>query len=505
MTWPVFQFDQQNLQGLSKTWPVHACEYHTENILFGFNDILRAYASLPPHQPLPWAMEHAIMFDNPKPKSTDVASRMPIILSVTQGQADVLAPHTSARVIPIGSAFFYMQQLHRERFPDSSRGERRGTLVFPDKSVIHKDVDYDRKTFAEALAALPDEFQPVAVSIFWKDYLRGMHRPFEEAGLMLVTSGYSYDPAFLFRQYDLCRQFKYALANDISTSFCLSVLSGCRFIYRPTGALTIREDGKTVAHAQEPSLRLPGKQACIAASPYPPDSDNLRQRELAEYYSGLRHVRPPAFFAELFEEGRHALQSRPVKTAGFHAGTRLDDIAGWLPAGVDAGGWSYDRIGVTAPPHLAAPSVRLHLQIPYRAMRGRSRTLRVEVGGTRTQEFAVRPGFWTLDIPVRAGQATSVSLEWPALRGAVPASRGMRLFQISACADMLASVRFQRQAFRTWARTIEHARAAPLLKRMAISLGGDILRWARGQPVPGRRELPLSGSDRATATASLSP
>ena len=285
MTWPHLIYNQTDLRRLCTDWDVQPLEYHVHNQMYGFDQLVREYAGLP-NEPLPWTMEHFISFGDPQPYSHDVQSRLPFRLAVTEEQAAVLRRHVAVPVHAIGSAFFYMRELYQRRNPDEPADtERRGTLVFPDKSTMNKDTDFDRDRFARELAALPDEFQPVAVSIFWKDFRRGTHRPFEDAGLTMVTSGHPHDSQFFFRQYNLCRQFKYACANDLSTSFCLAVLAGCRFFHWPSGPLCITVNGVTQVYEQEPTMWLPGKQACLAASRFPPSSDHTLQVALAEQFA----------------------------------------------------------------------------------------------------------------------------------------------------------------------------------------------------------------------------
>jgi hypothetical protein len=467
MGWPNFRYDQADLARLCRAREVEHTEYHEANQLFGFSALLREYAALPPDEPLPWAMEHAILFDAPEPLQMDMASRLPLLLSVTERQAANLRPRVKARVLPVGSAFFYLRHVYLRRHADTDApAERRGTLVFPDKSTVNKEVNFDRERFAERLAALPAEYQPVAVSVYWKDFDRGQHLPFERAGLRLVTSGHAYDPLFLLRQYDLCRQFRYACANDISTSFCLSVLSGCRFFYLPTGGLSVKYNGVTLRYAEEPTLALPGKRACIAASPFPPvsgeggdecDSGGAAQRELAELFAGKASVREPEFFQSLFEEGRRLLQSGPPPPAEFRHGRRLDELAGWTPRGIAPDGWARAECGLTIPPQpqdaRRFSGVRLHLFVPRRAVAAGRATLTVTLAGGAEESFAVRPGCWVLDLPAAPdGSPRRVTLRLAG--GGEARCRALRFLQITWQPSAAAGVAWRRQPFLRWAREL---------------------------------------------------
>lgn len=427
MVWPDFQYDQTNLAKLCAERQVVVTEYHIQNQLYGLATLLREYADLKEDEPFPWAMEHAISFENPEPYSADAASRLPIILAISEQQAEVLKAHVQARVLAIGSAYFYMRELMRRRGKPRPFPGRRGTLVFPDKSTTFKDTDFDRDRFAADLAALPDDYQPVYVSVFWKDYQRGTHAPFERAGLNVVSSGHPYDPEFLFRQYDMCRQFKYACANDLSTSFCLSVLAGCKFFYLPTGRLQVVERGELRIYDEEPTIHLAGKQACLGASRFPPTNNDAEQRKLAERFAGLSSVQPPEFFQELDIEGRRLLRTAPVPSANFSNGQERDSWGGWMLRGVDMDGWARGSCELEIPAHSHYAGVRIRLALPLGALDDGPREFAVTVDGSSK---AIRLGRHSLllDIDCHVDASRRVKLQCDK---ALPIEGGrQRAFQI---------------------------------------------------------------------------
>jgi hypothetical protein len=481
MRWPDLRYDQTDLPRLCRARDFYATEYHPQNHLYGLDRLLREYAGLPPGEPLPWAMEHAISFDAPQPQPADAASALPILLAVTEAQAEILRRHVAGRVLAIGSAFFYARHLYHLRHPQEAAevpaAERRGTLVLPDKLNVRKDLDFDRERFADELAALPAEFQPVAVSIFWKDFERGTHLPFERAGLRLVTSGHFYDPLFHLRQYDLCRQFKYACANNLSASFCVSVLAGCRFFYLPTGPLSVTSDGVRRQFDREPTLTLPGKQECINASPSPPAGDGARQRELAARYAGRAFVRPPEFFRELFDEGRRLLQAEPPPPAEFRPGGRLDRQTGWLPRGIEHDGWARAECGLVIPPRPGFEGVQLNLHVPRDAAPDGQTVWTVTFDGGEPQPLPVRPGFWRLELPAgRDGRPRRVAINCggPPQPDGEPRRRAFRLFQITWREKSSGRVVWQKQPFVRWAKDI---------RGRGDWVKGSLRRWAGATPL----------------------
>lgn len=398
MSWPRFLYDQTNMARLSATPEFYAREYHSQNEHYGFHDLIKSYAGLPRDRALPWAMEHAITFDDPAGSLPDLLTRLPILLSVTEGQARLLRGRTRARVEAIGSSYFYFRALADKQFAVAGEPpERRGTLVFPDKSTTDKTTDFDRDRYAETLADLPPEFQPVAVSMAWRDVQRGKHDAFERAGIMTVTSGHPLDPLFLFRQYDLCRHFKYAAANDISTSFCMSVLAGCRFFYLPGGPIEITEGGRTKVHQTEPTLYLPAKQECLAVSSFPPRGDGAAQLALAERYAGKDSVRPPEFFKALAEEGYRMLQAKAPRPVPAALDQVLDRYASWLANGIDADGWAHPKFSLAVPARLGCWGARLHISIP--APEAWTATVQVKIDQMPPVAAPIKSGQWLIDLP----------------------------------------------------------------------------------------------------------
>ena len=80
--------------------------------------------------------------------------------------------------------------------------------------------------------------QPITICIYWKDYLKGVHREYERLGQQIVTAGHMFDADFLLRIYDICRRFRYAASNEFGTSLMLAVASGCSFSYISSGEIT---------------------------------------------------------------------------------------------------------------------------------------------------------------------------------------------------------------------------------------------------------------------------
>lgn len=404
MSWPNFQYLQDDLGRLCRVPEVAPVEWYHVNQFFGFNSVIKAYAGLPDHEPLPWTMALQVSYDRADIRyRRHLASNAPFLLVPTEAQAAYLRPRTTKGVQAVGSAFYYLQPLFQRRHPQGPvAAERRGTLVFPDKTTWESDTTFDRQGFARSLAALPAEFQPVAVSIFWEDYRRGHHRPYARAGLQLVTSGHPCDPEFLFRQYDLCRQFRYACANDISTSYCMAVLAGCRFFYWPTGPIRMKCGKGARTFDREPTLTVPGKQACLAAAPFPPVGDGAEQRVLAERYAGKESVRPPEFFRELAATGRSQVLALPPVSVQVNSETTVDRAVACQPWGFHSDGWSAASSRLVIPSVAGYAGVRLNLDVRVRWSRFWKPVGTITLDDRPDDPLTLWPGRWCLEVPCRA-------------------------------------------------------------------------------------------------------
>jgi hypothetical protein len=396
--WPEILFGQELPASPVFEPAVFQTEYHLRNQLYGGAKILREYAGLPLEMPVPWAIQQTCFFDVPHPPWQDIPPGPDMFMAVNRFVADQMLARGAARAEPIGFLYFYAREIFRRRFPDLKEATRRGTLVFPDKSTGKREMLYDRAGFARALASLPEEYQPVGVSIHWRDWQRGHHQPFVNAGLLVYTSGHPFDADFHLRQYDLCRHFKYTCSNDLSTSFCVAVLSGCHHFHLPTGALTIVERGKEAGSVYEsdPSLKDATRQQCIAAAPFPPrESDREKQLELARRFAGAVHVREPSEIRSLWEEGRERLRwASPVASLDFDRVPDCEEFARWLPHGFYADGWVRGRSGFEVPRAGGIAGVEVDIEFPFKKPHPVS--LRILQEGKPPREVMLPRGAMTL-------------------------------------------------------------------------------------------------------------
>jgi hypothetical protein len=390
-------YDQTDLTRLCAERPLDWSEYAPMNEFHGNASILKRYAELPLERPLPFAVEHAIPYDLESAYEYDLNSGLSMFLAVHEQSAALYKTGPITEAHAIGFTHLYAMELFDQLHPQAAPVERHGTIVFPDKSTLLMDTDFDRASFAARLAALPEEYQPVVVCVYWKDVVRGNHLPFEQAGLPVVTCGHLQDGDFLLRFHDLCRRFRYACANDIAGSFVLSILSGCHFFHLTGGPLTQRGKNEG-SFEQDPTLDKPQKASCLLASPFPPD-DAAAQRQLAEQLCGKAYQRSVEELRSLYLVAEEALACRLTEGKVLLCGPESrPGLFAFRPVGVDYDSWARKEcsLRVGSPNKFSALVIELQLVLGTSS----GQTVDVYVTGKHHEQTTAMPQHQTVFVPL---------------------------------------------------------------------------------------------------------
>lgn len=392
-------YDQTDLEKLCAERPLDWDEYAHMNEFHGNACMLKEYAGLPMEEPLPLAIEHAIPFDLTEPYPYDLNCGLPMFLGVHDRSASLYRAAGMPVVHVVGSMYLYAIELFKRRHPDAGEVKRRGTLVFPDKSTLLMDTDFDRESFARRLKALPEVYQPVVVCTYWRDFVRGGHLPFLEAGLPVVSCGHVRDGDFMIRLYDLCRRFRYSCANDLAGSFVYSILSGCHFFHLPGGNLTQSKGGVATTYERDPTLEKGDKAECLSAAPFPPQDPAL-QRSLVAQHAGVSHLKSPEEVRGYYEEAVNVLRGelRPGEIR-FGLDTNVGDLHRLRPIGVDRDGWVGKRGVLRVANTQVVGGLRLHLELANPGPEARVRT-DVSVNGSLAGTLVSPPFAFTVGFPL---------------------------------------------------------------------------------------------------------
>lgn len=232
-----FHYQQPDIDTICTDRDLVTREIHHPNDFYGQASILKRFAGLPADRPLKAVLEHAPLFSRymwDHDRDADLA----INLSVSQERGEMISEISGKRSIPIGFGYYYAMEVFKELHPTACSTQRKGSVVFPFKSTHVIKTNFDHADYAKRLMELPDEFHPIVCCIFWKDYLHGSHLPYQEAGIPVISAGHMFDHDFMLAFYDICRQFKYAISNEMGSYVFLSVASGCPFFYLDSSEIT---------------------------------------------------------------------------------------------------------------------------------------------------------------------------------------------------------------------------------------------------------------------------
>lgn len=287
-----FNFNQDHLSSLCEDRPLATSEIHIPNDYYGQATILKQYAGLPNSYPLKVVLEHGLFFDDWM-WDVDQHAQLPIFLSSSEHRSLIHRKTSSKPSIPVGFGFLYAVELYQKKYGKSlSQTERRGTVVFPSHSTHYIKAVFDFEDYANKLKSLPEEFQPITICIYWKDFLHGYHKFYQKSGFKVVTAGHMYDPLFLYRFFDICRQFKYSTSNNIGTHLFLSVRSGCSFFYTSSHEITHEADANVHIGGFTPMFsQIKNQSLELFASPK--DKMCPKQLKFVDKYLGTEYIKKP--------------------------------------------------------------------------------------------------------------------------------------------------------------------------------------------------------------------
>jgi hypothetical protein len=301
-----FILDQEKLDILCQERELITREIFSPNDYYGQAEILKSYVGLPNSYALKIVLQHGLDFSN-LIWDAESSAKLPIFLPPSFHRAAIYREKTSKPSIPIGFGFLYaIQQFHEQYGQTIDCSERHGTIVFPSHSTHHITAMFDFEDYAQTLENLPEKYKPIVICMYWKDFLLGHHLEYTKRGFKVVTAGHMYDPMFMLRLYDICRQFKYSTSNDIGTHLFASVKSGCCFFY--AGVSDVSYENPQEAPLDLTSEFYQIKQQSLMLFSRPSDRMNHDQYAFVDSHMGTQNFRSKNamrlifFYAELCDK-----------------------------------------------------------------------------------------------------------------------------------------------------------------------------------------------------------
>ena len=154
------------------------------------------------------------------------------------------------RAYVTGSAFVHYRRINKIEKSKSPTG----TICFPFHSILNVDVEFDWDTYMAELKALPSQFHPITICVYYIDIEKGLHLPLLENGFDVVTAGHRQNTKFVENFYEILRTKKYATSNAYGSHVPYSIEMGIPFFYTGNGKIELNNKGNTSVRLGKSSL-----------------------------------------------------------------------------------------------------------------------------------------------------------------------------------------------------------------------------------------------------------
>lgn len=309
--------EQENLAQLCSDRPLETAELFSGNAFYGADFVLKQYSHLPQEYCLKVVVPHGISFNDTFAWSAEVNAPVPAVFHFSQHSRRayfkaIQKANFNKQLIPAASTFLYVIELLKEQ----PRPLRKGTIFFPAHSTHRVTAHMDLEALAEALTQLDQQYQPVTVCLYWRDFNLGRHQPFQKRGMPIVSCGHMFDPLFLFRFYHLCSQHLYASSNEFGSHLFYSIKAGCTFFHLDASLPSYSTENEAISKNDIAGTDI--AQMTPFQSLFTPRLKNVstEQLQLVDQYIGTASLKSPeALQRQLL--GLESLYSLQYKSSDF--------------------------------------------------------------------------------------------------------------------------------------------------------------------------------------------
>lgn len=240
---------------------------------YGMKRALYTSIGLPPTQPVSCHLQHGavMMYHNQKPDKLTLNTTYPVIFLDNEEQVEFCENYKPK---PITKPMYIVGSIfpRYRRFKNIvQRPDAKGSLVFISHSTPSTKINSDWKKLIEQYRQLPERYHPLTFSIYYRDYLLGVHELFIEEGFDVVTAGHIADDTFVDTFYDTMSRFKYVIGNDTGSNLYYAVEMGIPFFFHGLKGkyeVTNPKEGFEMTHFQHDDFeRLAGVYKLFTPTP----------------------------------------------------------------------------------------------------------------------------------------------------------------------------------------------------------------------------------------------
>lgn len=287
---------------------IFTAELHTSNDFYGNAEQLKRFLHLPSHYALKAAIQHGNQYAG-RDWDVEANSFLPLRLAWGTHIRDTWSQRSEKETHMISAPFFYTKGLLSENeLAAEKKRLGKNLLLFPAHSNHNTTITFDVLCFWRQLEDFVKAFDTVRVCIYWKDYILGLHKPYEDLGLECVTAGHIFDYNFLPRLYSLLETCDASASNRIGSFFGYSIFLGKPHIFFDQ-ALDIHDHGIKRVEEDEVIWRNdPGVQKILEVFSNPGCVITDAHWDCLEPYFGFKEIKTAEQLCQIFYKAEELYQ-----------------------------------------------------------------------------------------------------------------------------------------------------------------------------------------------------
>jgi len=149
------------------------------------------------------------------PLTTDLEVNKPMMLVFSKRRQKTWRAQSNKPVYIMGAPFIHYRRMHKI----TKSPVAKGTIVFPCHSTADIETSYDVEKYCQELKALPKKFHPIAVCLFWPDFIDKRADVYRKSGFEVVSAGPRFRKGLKFvkNYYKILSRHQYATSNEIGS------------------------------------------------------------------------------------------------------------------------------------------------------------------------------------------------------------------------------------------------------------------------------------------------
>ncbi len=219
-------------------------EYVSNNAFYGIDMALKNYVGLPINYHLKahyshisnasLSSPHAKNFDIPHRNNSNVDPQLsiwikdydtlPMLFTWAPSHEKIYKKVCRKPMHSIGPIIHYAQNAYtEEQIAAEKKRLGRNALFFPAHSSHLVQTSFSLEESLDYLNTIKKDFDTIRISVYWKDYLDGLHAAYTSSGYECVTAGHMFDPFFLPRLKALLSVTDHTFGISYGTNIAYSI------------------------------------------------------------------------------------------------------------------------------------------------------------------------------------------------------------------------------------------------------------------------------------------